>query len=183
MRRMFDLILFILTGVVTAALGEFVYSVMLRGDWGNLLGSFVFNSLYLLGVYIFRQVLLRLVHHPLTVNLLYYFLLGGAGLMVEWFQIGNSPWGNPDASQVGMFAYWTAMVMAPLLFTRQAVDPARIRRAYSLYFAVFAAVALGVGYAIPPGGWRYAAGVWLVVFGYFGMTVFWVQYLRHVNQR
>lgn len=176
MQRMIDLMRFILAGVITAALGEFVYSVMLRGDWQNLLGSIFFNSLYLLGVYIFRQVLLRLVHRPLAANLLYYFFLGGAGLMVEWFMIGNSPWGNPQASQLGMFAYWTAMVMAPLLFTRQVVKTSHIRRAYLIYFVIFAAVLLGVGYAIPPGEWRYAAGVWLVIFGYAGMAVFWVRY-------
>jgi|GEM_PF-6811812 len=34
----------------------------------------------------------------------------------EWFSIGSSPWGNPQTSQPGMFAYWACMALVPLAF-------------------------------------------------------------------
>lgn len=68
--------------------------------------------------------------------LLYTVLVGLSGLMVEWLLIGNSPWGNPDASQMGLFAYWACMALVPFMFwiEKRAVQAFIIR--YALIYAL-----------------------------------------------
>ena len=55
-----SLFLFILIGVLTAAVGELQYSVFIRGDWANLFGSMVFNAVYLAGAFVVSRLLFRL---------------------------------------------------------------------------------------------------------------------------
>jgi hypothetical protein len=60
---------------------------------------------------------------------------------MEWFAIGNSPWGNPDASQVAMFAYWASMALAPVVVLEGAP---RLRR----QLLAVALVYLGLAFAV-----------------------------------
>jgi hypothetical protein len=95
--------LFVLIGVLTAAVGELQFSVFIRGDWANLFGSMVFNAAYLVGAFVVSRLLFRLWPRR-AAFVLCAALAAFAGLMVEWFLIGNSPWGNPDANQIGSHA-------------------------------------------------------------------------------
>ena len=56
-----SLFLFVLIGVLTAAVGELQYSVFIRGDWANLVGSMVFNAVYLTGAFVVTRLLFRLL--------------------------------------------------------------------------------------------------------------------------
>lgn len=162
-------LLFVGLGIVVAAIGELQFSVLVRGDWANLFGSMVFNVFYLTGAFVVTRLVLRLLPRRVA------FLVGAAlaavgGLAVEWFLIGNSPWGNPDASQVGMAAYWAGMVLVPWLL----IDPdprlCALKRAIGFYALGYVAlVALGQG-LIPSAEWRYAFHVWTVVIGYMGLV-------------
>jgi hypothetical protein len=78
-------------------------------------------------------LLLRLLgKRPLTI-LIITALAGFVGLMIEWFVIGNSPWGNPDASNIGMFAYWACMVVVPIALLDTAPQTQRLRRNILVY--------------------------------------------------
>ncbi len=91
--------------------------------------------------------------------------------MVEWFAIGNSPWGNPDASQIGMAAYWACLVIVPLII----IDPdSRLRplkRRVGVYALIYTALALAGQWLIPSAEWRFAYHIGLVVLGYIGLLV------------
>jgi hypothetical protein len=171
-------LLFVLIGVVTAAVGELQYSVFIRGDWANLFGSMVFNAAYLAGAFALTRLLLRLwPRRPAFV--ITVALAAVAGLSVEWFLIGNSPWGNPDASQMGMAAYWAAMVVVPLIV----LDPdARLRplkRAIAVYAVVYSLLALAAAALLPRETWGYVYQLRSVIFGYLGLTALMiVGYLR-----
>lgn len=173
--------LFILVGLVVAATGEYMFSVIVRQDWDNFLGSIFFNSLYLLGVYLSSRLLFRWVKPPLAALLVYYFFCGFTGLLVEWFLIGNPPWGNPDASQWGMFAYWTAMTMLPLIFTDPRPGLGSLRRAIALSFSLFSGFSIAAGYLLPAGDLRFAAMIWLVILGYSALTLLYIPYARLVQ--
>lgn len=109
------MIRFVLLGLLTAAVGERQFSVFLRHDLENFAGSPAFNALYLTGVYVVtRPFFAALSRHPRGVAL-YAVVFGCAGLLVAWFLIGNSPWGNPQASQIEVFAYWSCMALVPLV--------------------------------------------------------------------
>ena len=86
--------------------------------------------------------------------------------MVEWFLIGNSPWGNPDASQVGMFAYWACMALVPLVFLLQNRPLRHFIVRYGLVYVVL--VLLGQVFVADP-GWRFAFHIYAVILGYLGL--------------
>ena len=165
-----SLLLFVLIGVLTAAVGELQFSVFIRGDWANLFGSMVFNAVYLAGAFVVTRLLFRL--WPRRVAFLLTVVLAAvAGLMVEWFLIGNSPWGNPDASQIGMAAYWACLVVVPLIVIDPDLRLRRLKRAIAIYAAVYSAAAVAAWALLPGETWGAAYHLWSVVFGYLGLAV------------
>ena len=185
MRVWLRLPLFVLVGVLTAAVGELQYSVFIRGDWANLLGSMVFNAVYLTGAFVVVWALFRLL--PRRAAFLACVILAAvAGLGVEWFLIGNSPSGNPDASQFGMAAYWACLVVVPLIAVDGVADgDARLRplkRRIAVYAAVYTLAVLLGQWLLPAGDRRFAFHVWTVVVGYLGLLVLCVAgYLRNAR--
>jgi hypothetical protein len=163
-----DWLLFVLVGVITAAVGELQFSVFVRGDWANLYGSMFFNALYLTGAFLATRLIFRFLPRR-PAFLLSAALAGAAGLLVEWFLIGNSPWGNPDASQIGMAAYWACLVVVPLI----AIDPdSRLRplkRRVGIYALAYAGLVMLGQWLIPSAEWRFAFHIWTVVVGYLGL--------------
>ncbi len=171
-------LLFVLIGVLTAAVGELQYSVFIRGDWANLFGSMVFNAVYLAGAFVLTRLLLRVLpRRPAFIVIV--ALAAFAGLMVEWFAIGNSPWGNPDASQIGMATYWAAMVVVPVISLDPDARLRPLRRTIAVYAAVYTLLALAAAALLPRETWGYAYHLWSVIFGYLGLTALMaVGYLR-----
>ena len=170
MQPLLSLLLFVLVGVLTAAVGEFQYSVFVRGDWANLFGSMFFNTLYLTGAFIVTRVVFRVA--PRRAAFLTNVILAAvAGLMIEWFAIGNSPWGNPDASQIGMAAYWACLVVVPLIV----IDPdprlRPLKRSIAVYATVYSGLALAAQTFLPRETWGYAYHIWSVIAGYLGLVV------------
>lgn len=162
---MLRLLGFVLAGVVVAFVGEVQYSLFIRGDLANLRGSVGFNSLYLTLWYPLVALLLRrLGQQPLTVLVL-TLTAGVAGLAIEWFVIGNSPWGNPAASELGMFAYWACMIVVPVALLDRSPHTLRLRRTTLLYGAGYTLLALAVEF-IPNADIRYVYHIWSVVVGY-----------------
>ena len=163
-------LVFVLVGVITAAVGEMQFSVFIRGDWANLYGSMFFNALYLSGAFVLANIIFSLLPRR-AAFLLTLVLAAIGGLMVEWFAIGNSPWGNPDASQIGMAAYWACLVIVPLII----IDPdSRLRplkRRVGVYALIYTALALAGQWLIPSAEWRFAYHIGLVVLGYIGLLV------------
>lgn len=159
---------FILLGLLTAAIGEWQFSVFLRDDLDNFTGSLAFNALYLTGVYVLTRLLLTTLRNRPKFILFYTGFFGLTGLMVEWFLIGNFPWGNPDASQAGMFAYWACMALVPLAFLLEKRPLQTFIVRYGLVYVVL--VLLGQLLILSP-GWRFAFHIYAVVFGYLGLMV------------
>ena len=163
-------LVFVLVGVITAAVGELQFSVFIRGDWANLYGSMFFNALYLTGAFLVVNIIFRLRARR-AAFLLTLVLAAVGGLMVEWFAIGNSPWGNPDASQFGMAAYWACLVIVPLIV----IDPdprlRPLKRRIGVYALIYTALALAGQWLIPSAEWRFAYHIGLVVLGYIGLLV------------
>ncbi len=159
---------FLFLGLLTAAVGEWQFSVFLRGDAGNFLGSLAFNAIYLTGVYLLTRPMLGLLRKRPAFLLLYTLLFGLAGLMIEWLLIGNSPWGNPDASQMGMFAYWACMALVPLTFWLQRRAAQTFILRYGLAYT--ALVLLGQA-LIRNADWRFAFHIYAVILGYLGLML------------
>lgn len=181
MRVWLRLPLFVLVGVLTAAVGELQYSVFIRGDWANLLGSMVFNAVYLTGAFVVVWALFRLLPRR-AAFLAAVALAAVAGLGVEWFLIGNSPWGNPDAGQLGMAAYWACLVVVPLIVVDGDARLRPLKRRIAVYAAVYTLAVLLGQWLLPAGDWRFAFHIWTVVIGYLVLLVLCVAgYLRNAR--
>lgn len=81
------------------------------------------------------------------------------GMALEWFVIGNSPWGNPDAMQPGQIAFHGTYPNWGRIFDPAWFGP-RQRR---LRLILLAAVTLGLapGFLIADQGWRFAFFIFL----------------------
>lgn len=170
------LLSFILLDLLTAAIGEWQYSVFLRYDLDNFIGSLFFNAFYLVGVYVLTRPLLTTLRNRPQFIVGYTGFFGLTGLMVELFLIGNSPWGNPDASQIGMFAYWACMALVPLVF----LFPNRLLQHFIVRYGLVCVglVLLGQLFIADP-SWRFAFHIYAVIVGYLGlMTVIVWKYSR-----
>jgi len=170
MRVWLRLPLFVLVGVLTAAVGELQYSVFIRGDWANLLGSMVFNAVYLTGAFAVTWSLFRLLPRR-AAFLVSVALAAAAGLGVEWFLIGNSPWGNPAASQLGMAAYWACLVVVPLITVDGDARLRPLKRRIAVYAATYTLLAMVVYVLVPGETWGAAYQLWSVVLGYSGLVI------------
>lgn len=153
---------------MTPAVGEFQYSVLIRGDWMNFRGSFAFNLVFLTVVFAIHMGLQAVLRSKRLAYMLLGLLTGLAGLSVEWFLIGNSPWGNPDASQPGMFAYWACMALVPLMFL---MENHPLQTFILRYALVYVALALLGQFAISSPDWRFAFHIYAVIFGYLGLMI------------
>lgn len=172
--------LFVSIGVLTAAIGESQYSGLIRGEWANLYGSMFFNALYLTGWFFLTQLLFRLMPRR-TAFLITVALAAVMGLMVEWFSIGNSPWGNPDASQVGMAAYWACMVIVPLILIDPDPNLRGLKRAILIAGLAYTILVVGLHFLLPANDWRVAFHIWTVILGYVGLMILCVAgYLRRL---
>ena len=164
------LVPFVLIGLVTVAVGEWQFSVFIRGDLANFWGSVFFNTVYLLFAAVIAGWIARRMGSGTRTLLVLAGLAGLAGLGVEWFLIGNSPWGNPAANQPGMFAYWACMVVVPWILTTSDPRLGKLKRTMLAYGIVCTAIACLVQ-LLPNADVRFVLHIWLVILGYLGLLV------------
>jgi hypothetical protein len=87
---------------------------------------------------------------PRLPDLAWLVFAGLIGLAFEWWAVGNSPWGNPDALQSGMFAFHAVYPLWGAILC----DTADRRRSPGLWLvAVFTLLGM-VGFLLPIGEWR-----------------------------
>ena len=113
-----------------------------------------------------------------------FFLASGAlGLLVlEWGLVGNTPRGNPNASQLGMFLFHAVYPFMSRLFSDRSVHARRLQRAVLKYFAIFVAIC-SAGILIPNGFLRFAWFIYFPLLGYAGLAWFGWRYVRGIPER
>jgi hypothetical protein len=163
-----ETIQFIFLGLLTAAIGEWQFSVFLRNDFPNFMGSIVFNTIYMGASYLVTRFLLTTIRNRPKFIFVYAGFFGLTGLMVEWFLIGNSPWGNPDANQPGMFAYWACMALVPLCFL---LKKRRLQVFIFFYTLIYIVLVVFGESSIPSSDGRFVFHVYAVIFGYTGLML------------
>jgi hypothetical protein len=98
-----------------------------------------------------------------------WWLLGALpGMALEWFAIGNSPWGNPAASQVGMLIFHGSWPIWGRMFDRRWICARQCRMAL-VWWAGWS-LCLIPGFLIPSGEWRYVFFVVLPLGFYAGLA-------------
>lgn len=160
---------------------EFTNLVVIHRDLPGYLGALGAYAVLLIMGYGVLVLIDRSLPGPLWSNVVAILVFGFAGLAVEWFLIGNSPWGNPDAIQWGMFVYWVGLFMIPRIMVdvREGLQDLqrRIRRVYGLYVALHLVLALVLPvrvllFVIPL--------LWTVAYTLFGF--FYMGYIRRLQE-
>ena len=98
------------------------------------------------------------------------WLVTGAipGMSLEWFVIGNSPWGNPDAWQLGQLAFHATYPLWGRMFDPAWFGP-RQRRLGLILLAAFS-IGLAPGFLIADEALRFAFFLWLPLPYYFALA-------------
>lgn len=170
---------FVGIGSLLATTEEFLTVVILRHDVASYIFTLVvLFPVFLTLVYFSSKLLDRLLPTARGRELVHFFAFGLAGLMIEWFLIGLSPWSNPAANlllmglfQLGMFSFWAIVAFLPRLFLNADERSRRFRRRMlAFYFAWFALVYV-VALSAPASA-RFGATIVLIIAGYFILDVF-----------
>lgn len=126
---------------------EFFYKFGATHDPKNFVGALLVYSIYLL---VLHGVWARAKAHRRWVM---YGVGGFIGLMAEWFVIGNSPWGNPEAAQLivqlGMFVFHAVYPVVGFMLAR-GMESAGPRRRYLRLLAWMSAISV-LGWLLPKG--------------------------------
>jgi hypothetical protein len=176
---------FIAVGTFFSTVEEFLTVVVLRRD----LASYVFTLLvlfpvFLTFVWLSSRPIGRLVPGKPVQDLAHYFVYGCAGLLIEWFVIGLSPWSDPSANpalmlvfQLGMFSFWATVGFAPRLFLQPDELSRAIRRAMLKFYIPYFLIVYLVAFTAPE-QLKFVTIIALILFGYLFLNVFYLKYFR-----
>ena len=177
---------FIAIGTIFSTVEEFLTVVVLRHDTG----SYVFTLLVLFPVFLTlvfysSRLLDGLFSNEPAREVAHYLVYGAAGLMIEWFLIGLSPWSNPQANwilmlvfQLGMFSFWATVGFVPRLFLNPAEASVRTRKSIAGFYAPYFLFVYLVA-AIAPREKKFGVLIPLILFGYLFLNVFYLRYFQH----
>lgn len=111
-------ILYLLWGLLFVLPGEFFLQILIHHGGHNVLkNTLVSYIVFLTIVVIFSRVFKKIFKGKAGFVLGQYLFWGVIGLIVvEWILLENSPIGNPNASQLGMFTWWGMISIFPIIF-------------------------------------------------------------------
>lgn len=176
---------FLAIGSFFATVEEFLTVVVLKHDPG----SYIFTLLilfpaFLTLVYFSSRLIHALIHPQPAQDLFHFFAYGLAGLMIEWFLIGLSPWSDPAANplvmfvfQLGMFSFWATVGFVPHLFTEAGEPGRRAGRAILKFYVPYFVVAYLIAFLVPR-EMKFITIIGLIVLGYLILNLFYLKYFR-----
>jgi membrane protein DedA with SNARE-associated domain len=167
---------YLFVGLLFFAVMEYMFSVIIRGDHSNFLGSISFNAIYLTFVYFSSKAIDSIFEQWKIEDIIVYLVYGLIGLTIEWFLIGNSPWNNPDANQFTMFSYWAGAVIMARVFTSNDNGLWKLKRAILLFFIPYSVISIAVGHLLPTHELRLSIMILLAILGYDFMNLFYFWY-------
>jgi hypothetical protein len=174
---------FVAVGSVFATVEEFLTIVILKHDVGSYIFSLVvLFPVFLSFVYGSARLLGRMSRTEAQRELVHFFAYGWAGLMIEWYLIGLSPWSNPDANpllmlvfQLGMFSFWATVAFVPRLFLSSTGADRQCFRSVARFYGAWFGCVYVIGLAAPE-HLRFAVVIPLVI---AGLLVLDLLYARH----
>ena len=165
---------FVAIGSFFALTSEFLYKFLARFNPGAFMIALVFWPLFVASAFFASKLLEAVLKKRLWVEVSTYLASGLLGLMIEWNVLGNSPSGNPNASQLTMFSIWASAVVAPRLLLCELEGLERLKRQMRTWFGLYLAVSLvGVFFPHP------LRALWVFVLsmlGYIGLHLFYLRF-------
>ncbi|NOY42978.1 MAG: hypothetical protein GXP26_14225 [Planctomycetes bacterium] len=107
---------YVCCGLILMAPQELIVSIFKGMTFTLFLMSLVFWSVALSVMFGLSKLTRRLIKHQgseTTLSAIFYMTVG---FSVEWGLLGNSPWSNPGANQLGLVAGWVSVFILPRVF-------------------------------------------------------------------
>ncbi len=167
--------LFIIWWIIFVSPAEFLINAIIL-PWASLqkfMGAIVIYILLLTIYYLIRW---RKISHRIeseTEKWIEAIILGSFGLFViEWWLMGNSPTGNPDAGQLSMFIWWIFVYIFPKIMIFPIYKS--IRKSILIYQILYSVIFYIVAYItkIP------LAGIIIYSYGLLMFYIFFIMYVR-----
>jgi len=167
------------TGSAVALIGEFVFNILVTGNYSNFLFTLFYYPIFLMLFYPLAGRFVAFERMTVRSFVILYFIGGVYGLALEWFVIGNSPWGNPQAFQSGQWSFHIAYILIPLCYLYGA---AITRRTIKWMFAIYFAVSLLIFFATPAAFHLGLEVIWLSIFYIFLHIVYFIHIQRTLRR-
>lgn len=139
---------------------EFFYKFGATNDIDNFIGSIPIYFIYLT---LLNIAVTKLQLHKKLI--MCFFIYGIIGLAAEWFIIGNSPWANPEAFQIGMFVFHATYPVLGIILS--STTKYFKERKFCLTTFSFFTILIPIGFFISNYGLRFAWFIWLPLVPYF----------------
>jgi hypothetical protein len=166
---------FLFIGLSFSAVGEFLTCFFIKLDTGAFFGAMMLYSVMLVLAFLAHVQVDHVIRSRAAADLVYFFLVGSAGLMSEW-ALGNSPWMNPRACQFSMFLYHVTTYFMPRLFLDRREWVTVIKKAILWYFIPYFTGVLVIALMLPQSSRLF----WLIILtfymGYNFLSVFYLWY-------
>lgn len=169
---------FILVGVLFAQVLEFQFNIQITKNYGNWVFTLIYYPIILLLAYWASRLIDKIIKNKRLADIIYFFSGGAFGLFImEWEIIGNSPTGNPDASQIGMFSFWVAVLFMPRIFTNPDPIYNKLKHKIKVFFGSYAIITIILGFMLP-NPIKSAVVIWGAIIGYIYMNTFYFRYIK-----
>lgn len=173
-----NLLKFILVGFIFAQVLEFQFNILITKNYGNWIFTLLAYPTLLLLAYQVSNAVTKHIKNQRLADTIYYFIGGAIGLFaLEWIVIGNSPWSNPEASQIGMWSFWVAVFFMPRIFINTYPKHNNLKKTIIRYFAIYAIITTTLGILLPQNG-RMVVLIWGGIISYTYMNIFYYQYIK-----
>ena len=128
-------------------------------------------------VYIFLLHLTFSKLYKLSYGAFFLILTGGVfGLLIEWYMLGNSPSGNPNASQLGMFIIHSTYPALGFVLVRNYFKKGLIKKLF--YYMLVSTLLVSMGYLVQNNFYRFVWFIYSPIVLYIGLYYFIFSFSR-----
>ena len=147
--------------------------------------SIVFYVIYLQPIYLLHKRLKRSSRgqeeKARREDLAFFIISGLVGLIVlEWGLVGNTPKGNPNASQLGMFVFHAVYPFMARVFVDRSAEARVLQKGLLKYYGIFIVVC-AAGVVIPNDFLRFAWFIYTPLLGSAGLCYFIWRYIYRLK--
>ena len=160
-------LIFIFVPLLANGCAEIVNQIYIRHAVGGFFHTIVSYVILLVTLYFIRKLFIAVFPKNFLGTVAWYVVLGGIGLVIEWFLLGNK--GVAWYGQIAMFTFWGSFGMLPAIFAEQPTF-STVQKPTVIYLFCWIVIYLIAGF-INPG-----LGLLLWILGSVILNYFYVRY-------
>lgn len=170
---MFKFIAGVFISVVFALWIEFFYKF---GATFNPKAFYIAIPIYFVYIILLHLIFLKLYKLPSIGTFLLIIFGGFFGLLIEWYMLGNSPSGNPNASQLGMFIIHSVYPSLGFIVARNYFKNGLLKKLF--YYMLVSTLIVTSGYIIQNNFYRFVWFIYSPIVLYIGLYYFIIRFSR-----